>query len=523
MDPPVRDGGAPPYEADPRRWTILGILCLSLVLIVASVSSLNVAIPSIVRALDASQTEQLWILDSYALVFAGLLLPAGAIGDRYGRKGALLVGLGIFGSAAVAASFSDTAAAVIASRATMGIGAALVMPATLSIITIVFPPEERGKAIAIWAGFAGAGGAIGPLSSGFLLEHYWWGSVFFINVPIVALAFVAITFLVPTSRDDERRPLDPVGALLSIGGLGSLVFGIINGPEHGWSDPFTVAAFLSAVVLLIGFVRYEAGSRFPMLDPRLFRIRRFALGSLTITVGFMVMFGMFFLITLYLQFVQGNSALGAAVRTLPFAVTMIIVSPRGPLAVARFGARAVVTAGLLLQASGFVVMAQFTPDTPYVAVAGGLVLLATGLALFMPASTEAIVSSLPPSKAGVGSAVNDTTREVGGAIGIALLGSLLSIGYRDGVEPLVSNPAVPPQAAEFIHDSIGGAAAVAAQAPPAFRQEILDTAGRAYTDGMSVAFLVAALAGVVTAAIVNHYYPRRPLASAEEREEVIAP
>jgi len=509
-DPP------PPGEPDPLRWRILGILCLCLILIVASVSSLNVAIPSIVRALDASQTEQLWILDSYALVFAGLLLPAGAIGDRYGRKGALLTGLAIFGTAAIVASFADSAALIIAFRSVMGVGAALVMPATLSIITVVFPPEERGKAIAIWAGFAGAGGAIGPLSSGILLEHFWWGSVFFVNVPIVMVAFVAISRWVPTSRDDEARPLDPAGALLSILGLGSLVFGIINGPEHGWTDPLTLAAFVVSLVALAGFVRYETRIEFPMLDPRLFRIRRFALGSLTITMAFMVMFGMFFLITLYLQFVQGYSALGAAVRTLPFAVTMIAVSPRGPKLVARFGARAVVTTGLLIQATGFVLMSRLQPETPYVYLALGIVLAAAGMALLMPPSTEAIVSSLPQSKAGVGSAVNDTTREVGGAIGIALLGSLLSIGYRSGVSSLVDNPALPRQAAEAINDSVAGASFAAAEAPAPFGAQILQTAGNAYTDGMSLAFTVAAVIGVATAIVVNRTYPREPLSLADE-------
>lgn len=385
---------------NPLRWRILGILCLCLVLIVASVSSLNVAIPSIVRALGASQTEQLWILDSYALVFAGMLLFAGALGDRYGRKQALLAGLTIFGAFAVAASFSDSAGLVIAARSVMGIGAALVMPATLSIITVVFPPEERGKAIAIWAGFAGAGGAIGPLSSGLLLEHFWWGSVFFVNVPIAILAFAAIARYVPTSRDEEQRPLDPAGALLSIGGLSSLVFAIINGPEHGWTDPVTLAAFATAIALIVAFVRYESTTRFPMLEPALFRIRRFALGSLTISVAFLVMFGMFFLITLYLQFVQGHSPLGAAVRTLPFAVTMLVVSPQGPRAVIRFGARTVVTAGLVIQAAGFAVLSTLSPGTSYGTLVVALVLVAGGLALLMPPSTEAIVSSLPANKAG---------------------------------------------------------------------------------------------------------------------------
>lgn len=489
-------------DSDPNllRWRILGILCLCLVLVVASVSSLNVAIPSIVRALDASQTEQLWILDSYALVFAGLLLFAGALGDRYGRKSALLAGLAIFGMCAIAASLAGTPSLVIAARGAMGVGAALIMPATLSIITVVFPPEERGKAIAVWAGFAGAGGAIGLLSSGLLLEHFWWGSVFFVNVPIVLLTFVPIARFVPNSRDEEQRPLDPLGALLSIGGLGSLLFGIINGPEHGWTHPATLAAFVAAGALLAGFVRYEAGASHPMLDPRLFRIRRLAVGSLTVGVAFFAMFGMFFLITLYLQFVQGYSALGAALRMLPVAVTLILVSPQGPRAVARLGARAVIRAGLLIQAAGFALMSTLEPGTSDFTLVVAFVLMATGMALLMPPSTEAIVSSLPANKAGVGSAINVTTREVGGAIGIALLGSLLSQGYRSGVSPVLAGLHVPTPAADAVRNSIAGASALGPQ--------VMQAASGAFADGLSLAFTVAAVLCVLTAVVVSRAYPQ---------------
>lgn len=520
--PNGKESGAVPSdsaEGDPRRWVILGILCLSLILIVASVSSLNVAIPSIVRALAASQTEQLWILDAYALIFAGVLLPAGAIGDRYGRKGALLVGLLIFGGAAVVATIADSPAQLIMLRGVMGVGAAFIMPATLSIITVVFPPQERGKAIAIWAGFAGAGGALGPLASGLLLDHYWWGSVFFVNVPLVALAFLAIAVIVPTSRDPETRPLDPIGALLSIAGLGSLVFGIIQGPEQGWLSGVTIGAFVAAAVFLIGFVRYELAARHPMLDPRLFKIRRFALGSLTITAAFAAMFGMFYLATMYFQFVQEHSPLAAAVRLLPFPITMLLVAPRGPKAVERFGAANVVSVGLLIQAVGFVAASFLGVDTPYVMAAGTFVTIAVGLALLMPPSTEAIVSSLPPSKAGVGSAVNDTTREVGGAIGIALLGSLMSTRYRSGVGDVVDQAqanGLPQEAGERIHDSIAGVGqarqvATELNLPDVVFQQldgVAEVAKDAFTQGMTVAFLAAAGIGFVTSIVVRWFYPR---------------
>lgn len=494
-----------PAIGHPQRRAILGVLCLSLVLIVASVSSLNVAIPSIVNALQATQTEQLWILDAYALVFAGLLLPAGAIGDRYGRKGALQAGMAIFGTLAVVGSRLDAPEALIAVRAGMGIGAALIMPATLSIITSVFPPHERGRAIATWAGFAGAGGAIGPLTSGLLLERFWWGSVFFVNVPIVVLAAVLIARLVPTSRDQQFRKLDPVGAGLSILGLGALVFGIIQGPETGWSSAAVITAFVAAAAGIIGFVLWERHHPDPMLDPRYFRNRSFTVGSFTITMAFAVMFGMFFVLTQYLQFVRGYSALGAAVRTLPFPATMILVSPRSPAVVARFGKRTTVVAGLLVQASGFVVASRFDPTTPYPTIVVALVLLASGMAVLFPPSTEAIVSALPPDKAGVGSAVNDTTREVGGAVGLALLGSLLSIGYRNGISSVL--PSVPAPLRGFVEDSIAGALVVAEQAPGPQGAALAAVARDAFIDGLGTAFTVAAVIGAVAAVVVAVVHP----------------
>lgn len=495
-------------DGHPRRRAILGILSLSLVLIVAGVSSLNVAIPSIVRALDASQTEQLWILDAYGLVFAGLLLPAGAIGDRYGRKGALLVGMAIFGGLAIVGSVVDSAAALIAARGGMGIGAALIMPATLSIITHVFPPNERAKAIAVWAGFAGAGGAIGPLMSGLLLEEFWWGSVFFINVPIVVTAMILIVTWVPPSRDQRARRLDVVGALLSIVGLSALVFGIIEGPEKGWTSGTVLGAFALSVIGVAAFVLWERRHPAPMLDPRYFKIRQFTLGSFTITMGFAVMFGMFFVLTLYLQFVMGYSALGAAVRTLPFAAAMIAVSPRGPALAERFGRRTVVAGGLVVQAMGFLVASRLTPDSSYWVVALALILMATGLASLMPASTDDIVSSLPPEESGVGSAVNDTTREVGGAIGIALLGTILSVGYRNGLGGITDQ--VPEQFRHLVEDSIAGAFAVAEQTPdPAQGALLAETARTAFTDGLSTTMFTAAGIGLASAIVVWFLHPER--------------
>ncbi len=487
----------------PRRWPILAILNLSLVLIVASVSSLNLAIPSIQRELDASASELVWINASYALVFAGLLLPAGAIGDRYGRKGALVVGLALFLVSALVATFAEDPVQLIVLRGLMGVGAALTMPATLSIITVVFPPEERAKAIAIWSGFAGAGGAIGILASGLLLEQFWWGSVFLVNVPIAALALGLVLLFVPTSRDDTQRPLDPVGSALSIAGLASLVYGLIEGPERGWTDGAVVAAFIAAAVLLAGWVRVELTQRDPLLDPRLFGIRRFSVGSYVVTSSFLVMFGMFFVLTQYLQFALGYTPLEAAVRTLPFAATMVVVAPNGPNLSARIGQGPTMFVGMSVAAVGVGGLSFLGTDTGYPLIALTIVVMAAGMALTFPAATEAIVTALPESKAGVASAMNDTTREVGGAIGIALLGSLLSSGYRSSLGDATDG--LPAEAAEAAEDNIGAALAVAADASGG---EMLAAAAReAFVDGMQLALLVGAGVLAVSAVIAGRFFP----------------
>ena len=489
----------------PRRWFILGILNLSLVLVVASVSSLNLSLPSIQRALDASAADLIWINAAYALVFAAFLLPAGALGDRFGRKGALLTGLVVFVLGALLGSTADTAGQVIAFRATMGIGAALAMPATLSILTAIFPPDERNKAIAIWSGFAGAGGAIGILSAGVLLEYFWWGSVFFVNVPIAVTALVLVAAVVPTSRDTQGHNLDPFGSILSAVGLAALVFALVQGPEYGWSDPLVLGGFVAAVALLTSWVAFERRQEHPMLDPRLFRIPRFGLATLALGTTFAVMFGMFFGLAQYLQFVLGYSPLDAAVRVMPFAVVMIAVSPRGPSLAARFGSGRVIGGGMLVTALGCGVMALLTGDSGYGHVVLGVILISSGMALGFPTSTAAIVGSLPLDKAGVASAVNDTTREVGSAVGIALLGSLLSAGYRRGLGNALDQ--APAEMAEFARDSVGAALVVAQRAPAGVGDHIAATARDAFANGYSLAMTAGTALLALTGTIVIRRWP----------------
>lgn len=499
----------PAYETDdvghPKRWPILAILNLSLVLIVAGVSSLNLAIPSIQQALNASASELVWINASYSLVFAGLLLPAGALGDRYGRKPALLLGLAIFMLSALVATLSKDPGQLIALRGVMGVGAALTMPATLSIITVIFPAHERAKAIAIWSGFAGAGGALGILASGLLLEKFWWGSVFFINVPIALLAIALVAWMVPNSQDSEERPLDPIGSVLSIVGLAALVFGLIQGPEFGWTDPIVIGAFVGAVVFLGGWIKFELSQKDPMLDPRLFKIGRFGIGSLTITLAFLVMFGFFFVLTQYLQFVLEYTPLQAAVRTLPFALAMVLTAPRGPALAAKIGGGRTMALGMLVSSAGLLLLATATISTGYPIIAAAIMLSAGGMALVFPTATEAIVSSLPQDKAGVASAMNDTTREVGGAIGIALLGTLLSSGYRSGLGSATDS--LPPELADLAKDNVGAALAVADRIP-AGGAELAAAARNAFVDGMQLAIGVGAVTMIVSAVIVARFFPR---------------
>ncbi len=493
----------------PRRWLILVIMCITLILVVVSVVALNVALPSIINDLEPSSTQTLWIVDAYALVFAGLLLPAGAIGDRFGRKGALLTGLGIFGALSIAATFATDPTTLIAARAAMGVGAALVMPATLSIITTVFPSHERAKAIAIWSGISGAGAAIGILNAGLLLKWYEWTSIFWVNVPIALIVFWLIVFIVPTSRDADQHPLDPGGTLLSVSGLTLLLIAIIEGPVAGWTSLLVLGSFAGAIVLLSGFVLFELRARFPMLDPRLFLIPRFGLSSLTITVNFMALFGMFFLISQYFQFVQGASPLESGMRTIPFPVTMILLSPHSPKLARRVGLGRAIALGLTIQTAGFLVLASLEPDSGYPIVVVGFMLLAIGMSALMAPATTTIVTSLPLNKAGVGSAVNDTTREVGGAIGIAVMGTLLTTGYQASVGD--ATQALPSEAADIAQDSIGGALIVAqrlASSNPAAAESLASTARNAFGDGMSLSFLFAAAASILAAGIIARFFPK---------------
>ena len=498
-----------------RRWWTLVVLCLSLVMVIVGNTVLNVALPTLTRQLGATSTELQWMVDSYALVFAGLLLTGGALGDRFGRKGALVIGLVVFGAASGASALATSASQLVATRAVMGLAAALVMPATLSILTYVFPPEERARAIAIWAGLAGAGAAIGPVAGGWLLRHFWWGSVLLVNVPIVIIALGAGYRLVPTSRDPQSPPLDPVGAGLSIAGLGALLYAIIEAPVHGWADPLTIVTAAVAVAVLVAFGAWELRTDHPMLDLRYFRNPRFSAAGAAITLVFFAMFGMFFLFTQYLQLVLDYDALEAGLRTLPIPLTIMVTSPASARLVERLGAKVVVAAGLVLVSTGLVLLSTVGVDSGYGVLAVSMVVLATGMGLTMAPSTASIMASLPLGKAGVGSAVNDTTRELGGALGVAVLGSLLASHYSSGLGRAAAG--LPEWAAGAARRSLGGALQVAERLGGPAGAELADSARQAFVDAFASSLVVAAAVTLTAAALVARFLPAHMTELAEPR------
>ncbi|MCO5317458.1 MAG: MFS transporter [Microthrixaceae bacterium] len=497
-------------RAHERRWWILAVLCFSLLVIVLDNSILNVAIPTIIRDLGASNTEVQWIVDSYTLVFAGLLLTAGALGDRFGRRGALQIGFVIFGLGSVISALAGSADQLIATRAVMGIGGALIMPATLSIITNVFPPRERGRAIGVWAGVAGLGAALGPLTGGFLVEHFYWGSVFLVNIPIVIIGLAAGFVLIPTSKDPSAPRLDIVGAVLSVIGLTVLLYGIIEAPVEGWGDPLILAAMGTGVVLIAAFILWERHSSHPMLEVGFFRKPRFSAASASITAVFFAMFGSIFLLTQYFQFVLGYTPLQTGVRMVPFAAAMMVTAPTSSRIVERVGTKATVTTGLTLVTLGLLSMSTLQVDSSYAQVLWRLVVMSVGMGLTMAPATDSVMGSLPLAKAGVGSAVNDTTRQVGGALGVAVIGSVLASTYGSQVEEFLTGMGAPPEAIEGATSSLGGAVAVAAQAPAEMGNALVATANQAFVDAMHWGVFAAATATFLGALGAVRFLPARP-------------
>jgi EmrB/QacA subfamily drug resistance transporter len=497
-----RPSPAIPATGHPRRRAILAVLCLSLLVVVIDNTVLNTALPTLARQLHAGTAALQWITDAYTLTFAALLVAAGALGDRFGRRRALLGGLAIFALGSTTAAFSGTVAALIAGRVVMGIGAAFVMPATLSILNAVFPPAERPRAIAAWSAVAGVGIVIGPTLGGALLTWFWWGSIFLINVPLVALAFLGVVRIVPETVDAVRRRLDVVGTALTALGLFALVDAIIEAPTRGWTAPVTVGEIALGLATLGAFVVHELRVPSPLIDLRVFRSRSFSAAAGSVTVIFFALAGSLFALTQYLQLVHGYSPLSAGLRALPFAGAMGVVSLLSPGLARRLGSRVIVPAGLALMGTGLLGLSFLQPDTAYTVVAGFVVLMGAGMGLVMAPASTTIMASVPAAQAGAGSAVNDTIREVGAALGVAVIGTLVAGVYGRQLGGVLGAAQAPSAVRRLATGSVAAADALGRHVGGATGAALIGAAHQAYVNGMAAGMRVAvgvALVGAVAA------------------------
>jgi EmrB/QacA subfamily drug resistance transporter len=495
------------------RWKTLGVLSLSLVIIGLDNTILNVALPTLQDEFDASASKLQWMVDSYLLVFAGLLLVFGTLGDRLGRKRALQAGVTIFGLASLGALVADSADQVIAVRALMGVGAALIMPATLSIIANVFPDEERGKAIGIWAALAAVGIGLGPLVGGLLIEWFDWSAVFLVNVPFAAAALLLGIRWVPESRDPRPGRFDLAGAALSTVGFSALVYGIIEAPEAGWTSAEVLGSLGAAVTLLSAFLWWERRIEEPMLDLGFFRDARFSVGTAAVSVAFFALLGGIFALTQYLQFAHGYSAVEAGAIMSPMALGLMLGAGSSNKAVGRLGMSRVVAAGLTGLALLLALTLLWEPTTGALALVAWFFGIALAMGWVMAPATDAVVGAVPAAKSGVASATNTVARMVSGALGVAVIGSLVSSLYSSDVEGSFRGLPQAPQAAA--EDSVGAANAVAAGLPPEAGSGLLATAGDAFTQAMGAGLVVAAVLAALAAALVARFLPAREAPSEE--------
>jgi EmrB/QacA subfamily drug resistance transporter len=516
-DPVPSDSGDSAEGARARhRWLTLAVLCATSLLVSLDTTVLNAALPSIVRHLGATTSQLQWIVDAYAVVFAGFLLSMGALGDRLGRKWLFMAGLLVFGGGSAFAAYSGSADRLTAARAIMGVGAAALMPGTLSILTNVFiEPRQRVRAIGIWSGATGLGVAIGPILGGYLVTHYWWGSVFLVNVPVVVLGVIAAIWLVPNSRDPNGSRVDPVGAALSFVGLGTLLWAIIEAPGRGWSSPPIVGSLAASVAILSSFVLWERHTDHPLLPLRFFGNRRYSVAISALGLTLFALLGMFFLMTQYLQSVLGYSALGAGFRIAPVALALLVVAPISVLLARRFGTKVVVAAGLASVALGLGLLSTTSSTDSYTHSILPFAILGVGVALALAPSTESVMGSLPTDRAGVGSATNDAAMQVGGALGVGVLGTALSLRYQHVLGSALVHVRISDPVRRIIESSLGGALAVAARAPHPEGAALALEARHAFVEGMDLALVIAAVVVAAAAILVAVLLPARAKPSLE--------
>jgi len=500
-----------------RRWIILGVVVVGLLAIVIDNTVLNVALKTIANpkaGLGASQSQLEWAINSYTLVFAGLLFTFGVLGDRIGRKRVLMAGLVLFGLGSLLSGYSHTPDQLIAARAVMGLGGAAVMPQTLSIIANVFPPAERARAIGIWTSAVGIGVAIGPVLGGLLLAHFWWGSVFLINVPVTAAGVIAALFLIPESRNPAPGKIDYVGVLASVLGLVLVVFGIVQGGDgESWGSLGVLGPVLGGLVVLALFAWYETRIDHPSLDVRLFKDRRLSASVGSVGLLFFGMGGVYFFTSFYLQNVRGYSPLATGALAVPFAIGQFVMSPRSAGLVSRFGARAVVVTGMLANAVAIGGWAFLGEHSPIWIVAVLFSIQGAGLGVAIPAATSTTMEALPREKAGAGSALTNTARQVAVALSVAVLGSILEQFYRDSLNPTLA--ALPAGARNAAGSSITATQAVAQQLGAAGRF-LLDPANTAFVDAMRVTTAVAAAIAVIGGIALLRWMPGKQRPTIEE-------
>ena len=501
----------PPRSESAHRWAVLVVLCAAALIVNVDNTILNVALPTLVRQLHATSSELQWIVDSYAMIFAGLLLVGGSLADRFGRKRLFLIGLAVFATGSIGAALSSSVNVLIGWRGIMGSGAALTIPASLSIVNDVFrDPIERARAIGIWGGTIGLGIAIGPIAGGLLLTRFWWGSVFLVNVPIVIAALVGTVLLVPNSKNPAAERPDPGGALLSIAGLGLLLWAIIEAPSHGWTSPTVVSAGLVSIAALGAFVAWEAHSTHPMLKLAFFHDRHFSIAAAGECFGVFGLMGALFVQTQFLQFELGKSPLQAGLRILPMAAVLVVSAALSPIVARLIGVKFTVASGLTAIAGGlWQISATSSLATTYGDVVPGLLLLGLGAGLLLPTATNSVVGSVPQGDSGIGSATNAVALQVGGALGVAVVGSVLLTRYQDHMTTALAGRNVPVAASHAILGSLGGALAVGSSAGGATGTLLARAARGAFMSGMEVSFVVGALVAFGGALLVLACLPSR--------------
>jgi EmrB/QacA subfamily drug resistance transporter len=487
----------------PRRWWALSALAICLLTLGLDGTILNVALPTLAQELGASTSGLQWIVDAYILVFAGLLLPVGALGDRIGRRKVLLVGLGVFLLSSLAAAWTTDIAGLVAARAAMGLGSAIMTPMATAILPVIFPPEERGRAISVLAAAMGIGVPLGPIAGGWLLDNFWWGSVFLVNVPVAVIGIIATLAFIPESRNRASRRPDLLGGVFSTAGLVSVVYGVIEAPRLGWGHPSVLAAIGLGLALLVAFGIWEKRYSDPMIDLGLFKRPRFLWGTVAATIGTFGLFGLLFTIPQYLQSVQGHDAFSTGLRLLPMMGGLVLGAGGADRIVARIGTRIPVTVGLVVISAAMVLGATTGPQTGYGLTATWLALVGFGVGLTLAPAMDAVLGELPTDESGAGTALTMTLRQVGGALGVALLGSVLAGAYTSRLDVA----GVPGPAAQTARDSVAGAVAVADQLHVA---ALFESARDAYLHGMSAVLLVCAAITLIGAVLVAALLPARP-------------